>query len=66
MIKGTIINQILEVYLEPIRTSMIESFCKNSERILAVNYFCKNIPSQMFNWVLNTPLDFTTGLRLAQ
>ena len=66
MIKGTIINQILEVYLEPIRTSMIDGFCKNSERILAVNYFCKNIQSQMFNWVLNTPLDFTTGLRLAQ
>ena len=49
MIKGNIINQILEVYLEPIRTSMIDGFCKNSERILAVNYFCKNTPSQMFN-----------------
>ena len=64
--KGTIINQISEAYLEPIRTYMMKRFCENSERILAVNYFRKNTPSQMFNWVLNTSLDFITGLRLAQ
>ena len=27
-----------------------------SQRLLAVNYFHKNAPSQMFDWILNTPL----------
>ena len=39
-----------EVYLEPNRESMIECFCENT-----VNYFRKNAPTQMFDWVLNTP-----------
>ena len=34
----------VEVYLEPIRTSTMERFCKNSYRLLAVNYFRKEAP----------------------
>ena len=45
-----------EACLEPSRTSTMELFCKNSERFVAINYFRKNIPSQMFDRVLNTPL----------
>ena len=33
-----------EAYLEPRRTSKIELFCENSEKIAAVNYFCKKLP----------------------
>ena len=32
------------------------ALCKNSQRVNTVNRFCKNAPSQMFSWVLNTPL----------
>ena len=42
-----------KVYLELSRTSMMERFCDNSSQFLAVNYFRKNAPSQMFDWVLN-------------
>ena len=28
-------------------------FCENSWQLLAVNYFCKNALSEMFDWVLN-------------
>ena len=35
---------------------MVERFWKNSNRILAVNYFRKKAPSQMFDWDSNTPL----------
>ena len=35
----------------------MDLFCKNTERLLAVNYFRKNAPSQMFDWVLNTLLE---------
>ena len=34
------------------------AFCENSSRLLAVNYFRKGAPSQMFDWVLNTPPQF--------
>ena len=40
-----------EAYLEPSRTSMMEF-----SAVVAVNYSHKKIPSQMFDWVLNTPL----------
>ena len=45
-----------EAYFEPSQTSTMELFCKNSSQLVAINYFYKNSPSQMFNWVLNTPL----------
>ena len=43
-----------EAYLKPIQTSAMELFCENGN-LLAVNYFCKNTSSQMFDWVLNMP-----------
>ena len=33
-----------ELYLEPNQKSMVEIFCKNSEQLLAVNFFCKKAP----------------------
>ena len=45
-----------EVDLEPSRTFMMELFCKDSQQLITINYFCKNAPSQMFHWVLNMPL----------
>ena len=48
-----------QAYLEHSRTSMMELFCKNSQQLLAINYFCKRTPPQMFDWVLNTPLLFS-------
>ena len=36
----------------------MELSCKNSQRLEAVNYFYKNAPSQMFDWVLRAPLSF--------
>ena len=47
-----------EVYLEPSETSTMKLFCKNSEWVLAVNYYRKKAPLWMFGWVLNTPLLF--------
>ena len=35
---------------------MMEPIYGNSSRISAVNYFCKNTPSQMFEEALDTPL----------
>ena len=48
--------RVLVAYLELSRTSTMELFCENSERPLAINYFRKKAPSQMFDWTLNTPL----------
>ena len=45
-----------EASLEPIQTFTKELFCNNSKQFVAVNYFCKNAPSQMLGWVLNTTL----------
>ena len=42
-----------EAYAEPSRT--IEVFAK-IKRLQAGKYFCKNVPSLMFDRVLNTPL----------
>ena len=33
-----------EVYLKCSQKSMVECFRKNSEQLLAVNYFCKQAP----------------------
>ena len=43
---------------------MMKPFCKNSSQLLASNYFPKKVPSQMFNWVLNTPLEFSLAIQL--
>lgn len=47
-----------EAYLEPSPTSAKKVFCENSQqkRVLAVNFFRKTSPSQIFDWVPNTPL----------
>ena len=37
---------------------MIEFFCENSSNLLALNYFHKKVPSQIFDRVLNTPLSY--------
>ena len=46
---------LIEVCLEPIKTSTTEVFCENSQRLLDVNYFRKKAPSSMLDWVLHTP-----------
>ena len=51
-----ITNYWVVAYLEPYRTSMKDHFWENNERPKDVNYYCKNAPSQMLDWVLNTPL----------
>ena len=43
-------GQKSEAYLEPIRTSLMEFFCK------------KKAPSYMFGWVLNTPLEISVTI----
>ena len=48
-----------KVYFEFIRTSTMQLFCDNSYQLLAVNYFCKKNPSQMFEWILNMSLDYS-------
>ena len=44
---------MFEAYLEYSQKSMVESFCENSEQLIAINYFYKKAPSQILNWVLN-------------
>ena len=46
----------LDAYLEPIRRSSMEHFCKNNQRVKAADNFRKNASSQIFDRVLNTPL----------
>ena len=46
----------LEAYLEPSHRFTMEHFCKNNQRVKAVNNFRKNASSQMFYRVLSTPL----------
>ena len=41
-------------YLGLHQKSIIEIFCKNSERFLAINYFCKKAPLLMFHNILST------------
>ena len=45
-----------EAYLEPRRTSKTELFCENSEKNCSRYLFLQKASSQMFDWVLNTPL----------
>ena len=45
-----------DAYLEPSGTSTMDLFCGNSQRLLAVYYFCKKAPSLLFDWVLSTLL----------
>ena len=47
----------LEAYLEPSRKSTNKLLFENSWQLLTVNYFPKKAPSQMFDSVLNTPLN---------
>ena len=35
---------------------MMQFLCENSYGLLALNYFHKKVPSQIFGMVLNTPL----------
>ena len=50
----------LEVHLESSQTSAVELFCRNSERVKGVGYFCKRVPScifdRMFDRILNATL----------
>ena len=41
---------------------MIKFFSENSERLLSVNYFYKITPWQMFDRVLNAPIDEVRAL----
>ena len=50
------ISLFLGVYLEPSRTSLMQVFWENSQRLLAVNYFRKEAWSHILAWFLNTPL----------
>ena len=45
-----------EANLQPSQTTMMDHFYKNIQQLKVVNYFCQKTPSQMFVWVLNTPL----------
>ena len=47
-----------EAYLEPSRTSAMELFLENNQRLLAINYFRKKAPPQSLDWTLNKPLSF--------
>ena len=49
---NTFLALCTEAFFEPSPTSLMKGFCKNTWRLLAVNYFRKNPPSQMFGWVL--------------
>ena len=42
---------------KPSHASMMEYFCKNSERLKFVSYFYKTAPWSIFKWALNAPLD---------
>ena len=44
------------MYLKPCDLFMMKFFCGNSEQLLAVDYFHKNVPSLMFYRVRNTSL----------
>ena len=44
----------MDAYSGSRRTSMIELFCENSKRLLAVDYFGGNGPSWMFEWAVDS------------
>ena len=43
-------------HTEPGRTIAVELFCRNSQRVKAVDYFRKRAPSWMFGRILNAIL----------
>ena len=55
-ISTILIVDFIEEYLKRSQTSTMELFCKNNQQLSAVNYFCEKVPSQIFDWVLNTLL----------
>ena len=56
LLKSQISSMVAVAYLEPRQTSTTEHFWENSQRLKAVNYFHGKTLSQMFHFVLNTPL----------
>ena len=48
-------NYWAESRLESCQTSMMELFCRNSQRPYYVDYFRKKTPPQMFDWISNVP-----------
>ena len=55
---------ITEMYLEPSRTYTMKIFCENNWRLLAFNYSRKKAPSQMIDWVLDSPLPRSTEVHM--
>ena len=49
-------QQVSETYLRSLQRYIMESFCKNSKLISAVNYFHKKASPQRFDRALNTSL----------
>ena len=49
-----------EAHLESSRTSAVEHFCRNSQRVKVIGYFCRRAPScifdRMFDRILNATL----------
>lgn len=55
--KTLLVSKVTIRFVFPCQTSITGPFfCRNRERLLAVNYFYKNDASQMFDSLLNTPL----------
>ena len=52
-----------ETYLEPSRTSTMELFCENSQRLKAVKDFRKKPPLYIFNCILKVPLQIPFHLK---
>ena len=50
-----------ELHLESCQTSTMELFWKYGQRTKDVDYFCKEAPPQMFNWIPNTSLSDWKG-----
>ena len=51
-----------EASIEPSQTYIMECFCKNSEKLLAVNYFHKKVPPWIFDRVLNATVSYYDGI----
>ena len=49
-----------EAYVKSSQTAAVELFCRNSQRVNAVSYFCRRAPScifhRMFDRILNATL----------
>ena len=56
-------QQVSETYLRSLQRYIMESFCKNSKLISAVNYFHKKASPQRFDRALNTSLTQQTFQR---